>query len=130
MEGDFFRERIRELTQQRARRAQWLPDEVDDSDEELDYSQLELPERSYFDGIKAQQRMDRMREEYEARANAIQEEAERHRQAEERRARELEKESQDVRQRAVEQRRQAFGMRAAAFERDAVSILNDLLTVY
>jgi hypothetical protein len=65
--GDgFFRERIRELARQRARKAQWLPDEVDD---ELDYIPL------YFDPLKAQQNANRMRNDREAQAIAMQNEA-------------------------------------------------------
>jgi len=105
MGGDSFRELIRELSHQRARKAQWLPDEVDDSDEELD---LGLHEPSYIQGLKTQQNMDR--------AAAMQEEAER--------ARQRQMEVQDARQKAVEHLyREASERRAAALDREAVSVL-------
>lgn len=120
MGGESFRESIRELAQQRARKAQWLPDEVDDSDEESDYSQLGPHEPRYVEALKAQRNMDRTRKDYEARAAAMQEEAARARQIEEERARRL----KDARQRAVEQlHREASERRAAALEREAVSVL-------
>jgi hypothetical protein len=95
---------------------------VDDSDEELDLGPYD---HGYLDAIKTQQKMDRMRSEYEARARATQEEAERRRQADIERARELERRqigSQDARQRALErQMQQASSTSHAALERDVLN---------
>lgn len=102
MGGDFFRERIRELAQQRARKAQWLPDEVDDSDEESDNSHFGPHDRRYLEALKAQQNMDRIRSEHEARATAMEEEAAKLRQAGDR-AWKVQIEAEDARQKAVDQ---------------------------
>lgn len=120
MGPDSFRESIRELARRRARKAQWLPDEVDDSDDELEYNQLGPDDHRYPDAMRTQQRV---KNEYEARARAMQEEAERRRQAvEEQKAREL-KRAQDLRQRASErlgrQMQQTSDTRTAAVEREA-----------
>jgi uncharacterized protein with WD repeat len=124
MGGNFFRDSIRELAQQRARKAQWLPDEVDDSDDELDYNQLGVHERRY---LETQRNIERTRNEHECRASAMQEAAERLRHSEEERARKLEKRqigAQDARQRVAEQMiREGSATRIAALEREAVSVL-------
>lgn len=131
--GDFFRERIRSLTQQRARKAQWLPDEVDDGDDS-DYSQLAPHERNYLDAMETQRRMDRIRNEYESRARAMEAEAERQRQAEEQRARELGHRwmgghHAGALEEMRRQMQQASKNHSAALQREAVSILPCSLTL-
>ncbi|TFK24885.1 hypothetical protein FA15DRAFT_569722, partial [Coprinopsis marcescibilis] len=56
----------RALAEQRARKAQWLPDEVDDDqDDDWEYNQLGPRERMYLDARRRQQELERQQKDQE-----------------------------------------------------------------
>lgn len=63
-----LRERIQALAERRARKAQWLPDEVDNSDDDLEYNQLGPREHAYLDALRKHQMAERMQRQQEAQA--------------------------------------------------------------
>ncbi|EAU87601.2 hypothetical protein CC1G_09698 [Coprinopsis cinerea okayama7 len=70
---DDLQERARALAEQRARRAQWLPDEVDD-DDDWEYRQLPPRERMYIDAARRRQQLEQQqRIQHAARERALEE---------------------------------------------------------
>ncbi|KAF6741371.1 hypothetical protein DFP72DRAFT_945183 [Ephemerocybe angulata] len=64
--------RARALAEQRARRAQWLPDEDDDYDDD-EYATLGPRERTYLEARKRQQQIERAQREREEQQRALEE---------------------------------------------------------
>ncbi|CAA7262093.1 unnamed protein product [Cyclocybe aegerita] len=112
---------MRARAEQHARRAQWLPDEEDISDEDSEYSQLGPRQRAYLEAVRRQEAMERLRAEEEARRERLFEEQ----------RRQMEEE-QEARQRLLEERRKQFQERreeearrlSEAFEREMQSRLH------
>ena len=61
-----LRERAQVLAEQRARKAKWLPDEVDDSYDESDYTEFGPQERAYIDALRKKQVVEHLWRQQEA----------------------------------------------------------------
>ncbi|PPQ90288.1 hypothetical protein CVT25_013114 [Psilocybe cyanescens] len=119
--------RARTLAEQRARKAQYLPDEVDnDDDDDWGYNRFGPRERAYLEARRRQEMLERKRQEEEAARQRALEEQKWQKALEER-----QREDQEVRQKLLDGRRRQLRMkkeeeaRRVAAEREKVD--SDLL---
>ncbi len=111
LDDAILRERAQVLAEQRARKAKWLPDEVDNSYDESNYTELGPQERAYIDALRKKQVVEHL---WRQRGAQALEEAARQREQQEKWKQELEKkqrEDEEARHKFLEKRRQEMRIR-------------------